>query len=97
MGIHSNIVAYRYGFIYLLHQKKGGGKHKCDTYDRRGLGSRKASNSFKKRRCTRSHIPATAVDMIATVHNVGVIPKGKEYSQLVFHCITGVVSSLSIS
>ena len=43
--------------------------------------------------CTSSHIPATAADMIATVHNVVIVPKGKEYNQLVFHCITGVVCS----
>jgi len=29
--------------------------------------------------------------MIATVHNVVVVPKGKEYNQLVFHCITGAM------
>ena len=27
--------------------------------------------------------------MIAPVHYVVVVPKGKEYNQLVFHCITG--------
>ena len=34
--------------------------------------------------------------MIATVHYVVVVPKGKEYNQLVFHCITGVVARFGI-
>ena len=32
--------------------------------------------------------------MIATVHYVVVVPKGKEYNQLVFHCITGVMAAV---
>ena len=32
--------------------------------------------------------------MIATVHYVVVVPKGKEYIQLVFHCITGVMAAV---
>jgi len=44
---------------------------------------------WKRERCTSSHIPATAADMIATVLNVVVVPKGKEYNQLVFHSFTG--------
>ena len=34
--------------------------------------------------------------MIAIVHYVVVIPKGKEYNQLAFHCITGVVARFGI-
>ena len=43
---------------------------------------------------TSSHIPATAADMIATVLNVVVVPKGKEYNQLVFHSFTGVMAAV---
>ena len=32
--------------------------------------------------------------MIATVHNVVIVPKGKEYNQLVFHSFTGVMAAV---